>query len=302
MKKVLIYGTSTKAIRELPAILMNYNVLGFIDSDIKKNNQSLFDLTIYHYSELQSINYDLIIICSSFSDEIINTLELLEIKNYVNSSDIQSVKKIVSDMINYNQTTKILELKQIPQTPLLASHIQNCQMLTNRNELLKTLSKNGTIAELGVATGGFSLDILKYALPQKLYLIDAWDSARYNQDLLTNIQQVLAKNIQIGQVFLKRMLSHQAVTEFPDQYFDWIYIDTTHTYQQTKLELELYAPKIKCGGVIAGHDYCMGNWEKSFKYGVIEAVHEFCVKHNYRLKYLTMDITEAQSFAIEKII
>jgi hypothetical protein len=302
MKKVLIYGTSTKAITELPAILINYKVLGFIDSDIKKNNQSLFDFPVFHYSELHKISCDLIIICSSFYDEIKSILESLNIKSFVNSSDIQVVQKTISDLLSYKRALKNIELKAIPQTPLLVSHIQSCQMLTNRIELLKMLPPNGTAAELGVATGSFSLDILKYALPKKLYLIDGWDSERYNLGLLNNIQQMLEENIQLGQICLKRKLSHEAVIEFPDHYFDWIYIDTTHSYEQTKLELELYATKIKSGGVIAGHDYCMGNWENSYKYGVIEAVHEFCVNHNYRLKYLTMDISETQSFAIEKIV
>lgn len=39
----------------------------------------------------------------------------------------------------------------------------------------------------------------------------------------------------------------------PDQ-VDVLFIDTSHTYEQTKAELELYAGKVKSGGVIVLHD------------------------------------------------
>lgn len=37
--------------------------------------------------------------------------------------------------------------------------------------------------------------------------------------------------------------------------FDIILIDTSHTLEQTKKELELYAPKTKSGGYVLMHDY-----------------------------------------------
>ncbi len=69
----------------------------------------------------------------------------------------------------------------------------------------------------------------------------------------------------------------------------------------TREELVKYAPKVKHNGIIAGHDYTMGNWDSLNKYGVIEAVHEFCVKYGWELVYLTVEPTENQSFAIKRI-
>lgn len=96
-------------------------------------------------------------------------------------------------------------------------------------------------------------------------------------------------------------MSTEAAQDFEDGYFDWIYIDTDHSYETTRDELELYAPKMKPGGIIAGHDYKIGNWISMYRYGVIEAVHEFCVKHNWELIYLTVEPSESQSFANRKI-
>lgn len=113
--------------------------------------------------------------------------------------------------------------------------------------------------------------------------------------------QKFASQITEGQCQIHRKPSTEAVGDFPDQYFDWIYIDTTHSYALTKQELNLYARKLKPKGILAGHDYTMGNWRAQLRYGVMEAVHEFCQSAGFRIKYLTMDLTENQSFAIEKI-
>ena len=100
---------------------------------------------------------------------------------------------------------------------------------------------------------------------------------------------------------IHRKLSTEAVSDFEDNYFDWIYLDTDHSYELTSVELLKYAAKAKQNGVISGHDYSMGNWVESYRYGVIEAVHEFCVKHDWELIYLTLEPTENQSFAIRRI-
>ena len=301
MKKILIYGTSNKALRELPAILMTYNLIGFVDSDIQKKHQKLFGLSTYHFNDIQHLDFELIIICSEFSIEIEQTLKSLGITNFINSEDISNVQNKSAEIEDYRQKLRAKVVNIIPKIPLSTKHIENCQMLTNRTKLLELLPKDGVVAELGVATGCFSSDILKYNKPKQLHLIDIWGSDRYNEGLLDNIKKMFSQEISSEEVRIHRKLSHHAALDFPDEFFDWVYIDTTHSYTQTKLELELYAPKIKPGGIIAGHDYLMGNWEKSFKYGVIEAVHEFCTIHNYEFKYLTMDLSENQSFAIQKI-
>ena len=47
---------------------------------------------------------------------------------------------------------------------------------------------------------------------------------------------------------------------FDDDSIDFIYIDGRHDYESIKLDLELYLPKLKNGGIIGGHDYNKKNW------------------------------------------
>ena len=72
--------------------------------------------------------------------------------------------------------------------------------------------------------------------------------------------------------------SMEAVNDFPDNHFDYIYIDGDHRYEAVKDDLEKWYPKLKIGGVFAGHDF-VAECE-----GVVLAVQEFYNKRN--LKYI----------------
>lgn len=191
--------------------------------------------------------------------------------------------------------------KRIPKYVLTQKHINNLKALENRNALLHVLPKNGVIAELGVNKGDFSDEILKITQPEKLHLVDMWNTKRYHNGLKNEVEIKFDKEISENKVEINIGLSTDVVNQFPDNYFDWIYIDTEHSYKCTIAELELYAPKIKNGGMITGHDYVIGSWINLVRYGVIEAVAEFCTKNNWELIYLTTDYTEPPSFAIRKM-
>lgn len=69
-----------------------------------------------------------------------------------------------------------------------------------------------------------------------------------------------------------RLSSDEAAGMFPDGYFDMVYIDATHFYEDTLLDLRSWEPKIrKPGGIISGHDYITPNRHHQ---GVKKAVDE----------------------------
>ena len=162
--------------------------------------------------------------------------------------------------------------------------------------------KTGVVAELGVDEGGFSQLILSINKPSKLHLVDFWGSKRYNQLKRKKVESLFQEGINNNGVEINIGLSTEVVKDFNDNYFDLVYIDTSHSYKTTIEELELYSEKVKIDGVIAGHDYILGNWNGMIRYGVIEAVHEFCVKHNWEIMYLTTELNDNPSFAIRRIV
>ena len=88
---------------------------------------------------------------------------------------------------------------------------------------------------------------------------------------------------------LKEMRSEVAVKDFSDSFFDWFWIDADHRYSMVSKDLELWYPKVKAGGIFAGHDYnsetfieelteydigVQGRPGYGFHHGVIKAVNE----------------------------
>jgi len=46
-----------------------------------------------------------------------------------------------------------------------------------------------------------------------------------------------------------------ASNEFPDAYFDFVFIDANHTYESVLADIQGWKPKVKPGGWLAGHDH-----------------------------------------------
>lgn len=184
---------------------------------------------------------------------------------------------------------------------LKQKNIKDLKVVLNRENLLKLLPKNAYIAELGVDKGDFSNKIISFTKPKKLYLIDIWDSERYNLNKMNYVAKRFQKEIEAGKVTIIKGTSEKELKKFANGYFDWIYIDTKHSYEQAVKELELCRVKVKDGGIIAGHDYCQGNINEALVYGVVQAVNQFCVAYDWEFIYLTHETNRFLSFAIKKI-
>jgi hypothetical protein len=80
---------------------------------------------------------------------------------------------------------------------------------------------------------------------------------------------------------LYRDYTHYAVYNFPDEYFDLIYIDADHSYEGCKQDLDDWWPKLKKGKFFIGDDYSYSHAPVTgVKFGVIPAVNEFAKKNN----------------------
>ena len=63
---------------------------------------------------------------------------------------------------------------------------------------------------------------------------------------------------------------------FEDNFFNFIFIDASHTYEDVKLDVEKWYPKVKSGGLISGHDI----WSEPVKRAVVDALASFGVDLN----------------------
>ena len=74
----------------------------------------------------------------------------------------------------------------------------------------------------------------------------------------------LALNVRAAEVhdftFLLTMPSVEAAEIFPDGFFDFFFIDASHDAASIRSDLAAWWPKVRPGGVLAGHDYVSPEW------------------------------------------
>jgi hypothetical protein len=103
-------------------------------------------------------------------------------------------------------------------------------------------------------------------VPIELVLIDPWDllGAQNKEDSerwFLNTEQMHDTYLSVVQRFREqrcvkvvRGFSQECLQRYPDDYFDWVYIDAAHEYGAVRAEIDLCMKKIKAGGFITGDD------------------------------------------------
>jgi len=149
--------------------------------------------------------------------------------------------------------------------------------------LLNALNLTNYAVEVGVNEALFS-EIFLSAWKGKLYLmVDPWiayaeeeyiDSANLPQQM-QEVAYVSAKNrmsVFGDRAEFMRMTSLEASRLMADGILDFVYIDARHDYFDVMMDMMAWWPKLKRGGILAGHDFQMS----LVRYAVLE----FCRKMN----------------------
>jgi hypothetical protein len=184
----------------------------------------------------------------------------------------------------------------------------------NIGEYLTSLGLINKGVEVGVFKGDFSKEILS-KWPGTLYMVDPWrplgdeyiDSSNHKNHSTAYSETMGSIGGFEDRAIMVRALSEQAVDLFEDDSLDFVYLDGNHAYDFIKQDIELWYPKVKKGGLVAGHDYLGMDWyggttflangkdkhiysnngSGPMKYagifGVNPAVDEFCKDNNYEV-------------------
>ena len=155
---------------------------------------------------------------------------------------------------------------------------------TELPELLKKLGLPMVAAELGVAEGFNSADLLRGGI-EKLYMVDAWatlpvkgDGANgqgwHDKNMLAAMERV--KPFGDRAIFLRGLTTDMADL-VPDNSLGLLYLDAGHDYNSVMNDLVTWYSKVVKGGVIAGHDFL------NPAYGVERAVKEFAKSEIYTI-------------------
>lgn len=119
------------------------------------------------------------------------------------------------------------------------------------------LPDGAVIAEVGVADGASGIfmaeSLANLGKKFTLHLIDslAYGGANQLQTIIGHVQKS-----GLGEFI--RIVPHDSLNascQFPDGYFDFVFIDASHLYENTKADVRLWYRKVKESSWLAGHDY-----------------------------------------------
>jgi hypothetical protein len=165
--------------------------------------------------------------------------------------------------------------------------------------VIDLLPRRSIGCEIGVWEGDLSAVFLRYLRPKLLHLVDPWlfmpdkPLAIYggreakSQTDMDRVYERAARRFADeelrGRVVIHRATSANAAVAIPDNSLDWAYVDGDHTYEAVRADVDLYAAKIKPGGILCGDDYGSTGWWEA---GVKRAVDEFITARKPRVLVL----------------
>lgn len=167
-----------------------------------------------------------------------------------------------------------------PALPALPpERFEGCVVLTNREQILHRLPKGGICAEVGTQEGHFAERIDAVVRPEKLYLFDIDDAPLRARGI--DLLQRPHVTLHLGD-------SSTMLATFPDDHFDWIYIDGDHSYEGACKDIRVARTKVKPGGLLIFNDFTLWSPTECIDYGVPHAVCELAAAHDFNFVYFAL--------------
>ena len=143
------------------------------------------------------------------------------------------------------------------------------------------------VCEVGVDKGQNFLEMIAHG-PQVAVAVDSWiddnvpsrNDGHYTQEKLNSLYEDF-KNLVHDKPFVQiiRDYTFNAVKQFSDNYFDFVYIDADHSETACYTDMTNWYPKVKRGKFLVGHDYRR-------RFGVVPAVNRFVEENKLELIFL----------------
>lgn len=139
-------------------------------------------------------------------------------------------------------------------------------------------------AEIGVCTGRYSRILLETIPGVQLLGVDPYRPYKGYTDFRrkgthdTNLSLAREATGEFPNYTLMLAFGHEGAQWVPDESLDFVFIDGNHQYPDVKIDVNDWAPKVRKGGIVSGHDYYDF---ASGRGGVVQAVDEYAAEHGY---------------------
>jgi hypothetical protein len=174
----------------------------------------------------------------------------------------------------------------------------------SRADLPALLNERGLLgcgAEIGVYAAEFSSRLLSEWRGRNLISIDPWspadadeyvDASNLDEAGFSALYATARTRLQrfAERSTIWRTTSAEAAERLPAGCLDFVYIDARHDERSVRQDLELWLPKVRPGGIIAGHDYVDGELPEG-RFGVKTAVDAF-----FGVRRLRVHVTGEETF------
>ena len=113
------------------------------------------------------------------------------------------------------------------------------------------------------------------------YCVDTWEGSieHKNNTEISMLYDIFLNNMKSIESYYTplKMKSLDAVSRFGDHSLDFVFIDGSHEYEDVKEDIKAWLPKVKPGGILAGHDYYIEgtDWFPGVKQAVNEELTGF---------------------------
>ena len=175
-------------------------------------------------------------------------------------------------------------------------------ILPVREDLPFLLNRRGLLGcgvEVGVKTGWFSEVLLERWKGRHLISVDPWladepdayiDVANVEQPEHERFYDETCRRLERfgARSSIWRMTSADAAPRIPHHSLDFVYLDARHDYESVRDDLAQWFPKVRPGGILAGHDYIDGTFVNG-DFGVRSAVDEFFAARSLRVRHTFTD-------------
>lgn len=169
--------------------------------------------------------------------------------------------------------------------------LTGARLFGDRKSIIDTMPKNAKVCEVGTQEGIFAEYILDSTIPSELHLIDID---------LKPLQVRQSNKLSGHQVKLHEGDSSTILNSFPDEYFDWIYIDGDHSYEGVLKDSLSAVNKIPEGGYLVFNDFTIWSPVECIDYGVPYVVCEIINNYRFVVTHLALHPLGYHDIAIQK--
>jgi predicted O-methyltransferase YrrM len=151
------------------------------------------------------------------------------------------------------------------------------------SDVVRKFDSGAHFVEVGTWKGKsacyMAVEIINSEKDIKFDCVDTWEFVKGERIAIhkfDDLFNIFKKNIEPvkNKINIIKSISWDAASRYDDSSLDFVFLDAGHNYESIKKDIQTWLPKVKVGGILAGHDWQL----KGVKKAVLELIPESKVR------------------------